>query len=179
MENKINNLISKLDVFDDVLLIELLKQKLVKTYIYNPCFTEKEIKSTTHGLKRVLCNMSKNENDSNYSYVKRKSIIKKNSCSGFFDFEKHNEDDDFKTTPCKYSELKIHKSSWNNFSFYDGNMKNEICISCTNRKKKMQNYIDDLDEKNYETIENLMTKETIEIFAAINKIKNKLNQIKK
>jgi len=179
MENIINNLISKLHDINDALLIDLLKQKLVKTYVYNPSFTDKEIHTTTHGLSRVLCNMVKQENELNINYTKRKLIIDKNSCTGYIDWDNISDDDNFLRSPCKNSLLKTHRSRLNTFTYYGENKKNDVCISCMKRKNNLQKYVTDIDEMNWQTIDKLMNKETVEVFAAINKIKNKLKQLKK
>jgi hypothetical protein len=179
METEINNLINKLDISTDILLIELLKQKLLKRYTYNPTFTDKEIKYAKQGLIMVVNNISKKERFNILKYKKATTILDNNSCDGRTEYRESH----YPYTPCKYAIIERKKFTTNGignlYQFYVNNKSNPICISCQNRCKKLYTIIQDIEEKSYQFQDTLITKETIEVFAVINKIKNKLKEIKK
>lgn len=176
MENEINNLINKLDISNDALLIDLLKQKLVKRYTYNPTFTDKEIKYAKQGLQMVVTNIIKKERFNILQYKKATSILDNNRCDGYKQFSQNI----YPRLHCKYAINKeMTNSNMRTFTYKDNDEENPVCVSCKKRCDVLGEIIDTYNEKSYKFQDTLITKETIEIFAAINKIKNKLNQIKK
>jgi hypothetical protein len=177
METEINNLINKLDISTDILLIELLKQKLVKRYTYNPTFTDKEIKYAKQGLVMVVNNISKKERFNIVKYKKATTILDNNRCDGYKEFSENS----YPKIHCKYAIDKEMESSFNmrSFIYKDNDETNPVCISCKKRCDILEKIIHNYNENSYQFQDTLITKETIEVFAVINKIKNKLKEIKK
>jgi len=161
LTNKIQELIPLLCVYDDFLLIELLKNKATDTtqnFLHLHSVNDKDFSAASTGVTKVVLNAFKEQNKTDFRYQKLQSIINRNECKN-----------------CSFS---VNKKNWHGGGFfeYKGSDDTERCIRCINRMQIFDKELELIHDCETDALNRvkLECQEAIKCKAIINKLNTKL-----
>jgi hypothetical protein len=163
MRAEIDYLISKLDPDSDILLIHLLEQKLRVVEHYDVNITDKEIERTKVGINRTISSTLDSIHNDNPIVKKINKILDRG--------------DNIWCNSCKHSITETTYYRDIPFTRNKQNTDNPVCVSCENRCDVLREYKEKLRDK-LDFDSNQLGDDFIKSKALINKITNKLKQVK-